>query len=130
MKAGCGKTARPVWAADGGQPDSGASSDPTPTKSSNNEELMEAKSTREPTLGTKAETLETDKAFSTADVACETPSAETVEGRHVTKGNPQQRLTLRTQSRVGVSHQLEWIRREAKQDTSVSCPAIRSADPR
>ena len=33
MKAGCGRTARPVWAADGGQPASllvGASSDPTP----------------------------------------------------------------------------------------------------
>ena len=30
MKAGCGKTARPVWAADGGKPKNGASSDPTP----------------------------------------------------------------------------------------------------
>ena len=32
VKAGCGKTARPVWAADGGQPTSGASSDPTPVR--------------------------------------------------------------------------------------------------
>jgi hypothetical protein len=30
VKAGCGKTARPVWAADGGKPKNGASSDPTP----------------------------------------------------------------------------------------------------
>ena len=33
MKAGCGKTARPVWAADGGEPLRwGTSSDPTATK--------------------------------------------------------------------------------------------------
>jgi hypothetical protein len=33
VKAGCGKTARPVWAADGGQPGQpGASSDPTAMK--------------------------------------------------------------------------------------------------
>ena len=32
MKAGCGKTARPVWAADGGKPKNGASSDPTVMK--------------------------------------------------------------------------------------------------
>jgi hypothetical protein len=29
VKAGCGKTARPVWAADGGQREERASSDPT-----------------------------------------------------------------------------------------------------
>ena len=32
MKAGCGKTARPVCAADGGQRHQRASSDPTPVK--------------------------------------------------------------------------------------------------
>jgi hypothetical protein len=32
VKAGCGKTARPVWAADGGQREERASSDPTPKK--------------------------------------------------------------------------------------------------
>ena len=32
VKAGCGKTARPVCAADGGQPVNGASSDPTVKK--------------------------------------------------------------------------------------------------
>ena len=37
MKAGCGKTARPVWAADEGQRNvSRAFSDPTPMKSPNN----------------------------------------------------------------------------------------------
>ena len=35
MKAGCGKTARPVWAAGGGQPFSGASPDPTLLTSGN-----------------------------------------------------------------------------------------------
>jgi hypothetical protein len=35
VKAGCGRTARPVWAADGGQPWRGASSDPTPAKPPN-----------------------------------------------------------------------------------------------
>jgi len=35
VKAGCGKTARPVWAADGGQREERASSDPTARKRRN-----------------------------------------------------------------------------------------------
>jgi hypothetical protein len=34
VKAGCGKTARPVWAADGGQREERASSDPTEANAS------------------------------------------------------------------------------------------------
>jgi hypothetical protein len=54
VKAGCGKTARPVWAADGGQRESieRASSDPTAGKPANKAEQSAAESV-ERRAGTK-----------------------------------------------------------------------------
>jgi hypothetical protein len=87
MKAGCGKTARPVCAADGGEPSMGASSDPTVRKPAN----KAARSATEPSVKEPA-------------------AAESVERRAGTKGNADRQSTHRTQSRVSVSQALERIR--------------------
>jgi len=42
--------------------------------------------------------------------------AEAVEGRRLAKSNPHQRTMLRTQRRVGMPPQLEWIRQAASRD--------------
>ena len=87
MKAGCGKTARPVCAADGGQRESNrarASSDPTAGKPTN-------------------------KAVPTA--------AEPVERRAGAKGNASQQSTHRTQRRVRVSQALERVRQVSPSHT-------------
>jgi group II intron reverse transcriptase/maturase len=42
--------------------------------------------------------------------------AEAVEGRGLAKGNPQEQNSSRTQSRIGLTHALERIRRAAKKD--------------
>ena len=88
MKAGCGKTARPVWAADGGQRESieRASSDPTAVKPANKAEHPAEQS------------------------AVEVTAAEPVERRAETKGNAGQHSTYRTQCRASVSQTLERIR--------------------
>jgi hypothetical protein len=44
----------------------------------------------------------------------ERSAAEMVEGRESAKGNLLERNTRRTQSRIDVSHALEWIRRAAQ----------------
>jgi len=87
VKAGCGKTARPVCAADGGQRESNrarASSDPTAGKPTN-------------------------KAVPTA--------AEPVERRAGAKGNASQQSTHRTQRRVRVSQALERVRQVSPSHT-------------
>ena len=43
-------------------------------------------------------------------------AAEAVEGRGLAKGNPQEQNSSRTQSRIGLTHALERIRRAAKKD--------------
>src|SRR5262249_7081535 len=88
VKAGCGKTARPVWAADGGQRESieRASSDPTAMKPANK--------ANEPT----------------AEASTGANAAEPVERRAGAKGNAHQQSTHWTQSQVRVSQALERIR--------------------
>src|SRR5262249_31646927 len=89
VKAGCGKTARPVWAADGGQRESieRASSDPTAMKPANKAEHPAEQS------------------------AADVTAAEPVERRAETKGNAGQHSTYWTQSQGRVSKALERIRR-------------------
>src|SRR5687767_9342700 len=50
--------------------------------------------------------------------------AETVEGRHLAKSNPQQRTMLRTQRRVGMPPQLERIRQAASRDRKMRFTAL------
>jgi hypothetical protein len=95
MKAGCGKTARPVWAADGGSREGNprTSSDPT-----------------------------TRKGLLRARPAGETHVAESVEPRVGTKGKADQQSTCRTQSRESVSQALERIRKVASERFAVTHP--------
>jgi len=50
--------------------------------------------------------------------------AEAVEGRRLTKSNPQQRTMLRTQRRVGMSLELERIRQAASRDRKMRFTAL------
>jgi group II intron reverse transcriptase/maturase len=50
--------------------------------------------------------------------------AEAVEGRRLTKSNPQQRTMLRTQRRVGMSPELERIRQAASRDRKMRFTAL------
>lgn len=50
--------------------------------------------------------------------------AEVVEGRRLTKSNPQQRTMLRTQRRVGMPPQLERIRQAARRDRKMRFTAL------
>ena len=96
MKAGYGKTVRPVCAADGGQLSLGASSDPTAMKPTNKAEG--------PPVARPAE---------------EKHAAEPVERRAGTKGNADQQSTYRTQRRASVSQAPERIRQEASDRPAV-----------
>jgi RNA-directed DNA polymerase len=51
-------------------------------------------------------------------------SAEAVEGRRLAKGNPHQQTMLRTQRRVGMSHELERIRQAASRDRKMRFTAL------
>ena len=69
-----------------------------------------------PYTGTKVETPDTAKGEPT-DAALEArPTAEEVEGRRLTKGNPNQQNMLRTQGRARMHSALERVRRAAEQD--------------
>jgi RNA-directed DNA polymerase len=50
--------------------------------------------------------------------------AEAVEGRRLAKSNPHQRTMLRTQRRVGMPPQLEWIRQAASRDRKMRFTAL------
>jgi RNA-directed DNA polymerase len=50
--------------------------------------------------------------------------AEAVEGRRLAKSNPSQRTMFRTQRRVRMSPDLEWIRQAARQDRQRQFPAL------
>ncbi len=50
--------------------------------------------------------------------------AEAVEGRRLAKSNPHQRTMLRTQRRVRMSPELEWIRQRARRDRTMRFTAL------
>ncbi len=50
--------------------------------------------------------------------------AEAVEGRPLAKSNPHQRTMLRTQRRVRMSPELEWIRQAARRDRKMRFTAL------
>ncbi len=50
--------------------------------------------------------------------------ADAVEGRRLAKSNPQQRTMLRTQRRVRMSPELEWIRQRARRDRKMRFTAL------
>lgn len=88
-----------------------------PAKRPNNDESHDGvKAMADPSLGTKAETPETDKGRPTVAASVVSSSAEDVEGRRLAKGNPLQRPTHRTQGRGRVSPSLERIREAARKD--------------
>ncbi len=49
------------------------------------------------------------------------PSAETVEGRTLPKGNSEQETAVRTQSRVAASNDLMAVRRAGQRDVDTKC---------
>jgi len=77
-----------------------------------------------PYTGTKAETPETAKGAPTATQAGVRPTAEEVEGRGLTEGNPRQQNTLRTPGRQGVHSALARVRQAAGRDRKLRFTAL------
>jgi len=77
-----------------------------------------------PYTGTKAETPDTAKGAPTAAQSDARPTAEEVEGRGLTKGNPRQQNTLRTPSRQSVHSELVRVRQAAGRDRKLRFTAL------
>jgi RNA-directed DNA polymerase len=77
-----------------------------------------------PYTGTQAETPDTAKGTPTVAPVGGNPTAEEVEGRGLTEGNPRQQNAPRTPSRPGVPSALERVRQAAKRDRTLRFTAL------
>ena len=77
-----------------------------------------------PYTGTKAETPDTAKGAPTVAHADAGPTAEEVEGRGLTEGNPRQQNTLRTLGRQRVHSALARVRQAAGRDRKLRFTAL------
>ena len=77
-----------------------------------------------PYTGTKVETPETAKGTPTVASDAVTPTAERVEGRGLTKGNPREQNAPRTQRRDGAPSALARIRQAARRDRTLRFTAL------
>ena len=95
-----------------------------PTKPPNKGGRARRRRDGDPYTGTKAETPETAKGNPKAVATEPRPTAEVVEGRHLTQENPRQQNMRRTQSRERMHSALERVRRAAKQQGGMRFTAL------
>lgn len=108
MMHGDGKSDRPI----------------VPTKPANKDGGCGQRGYGGPYTGTKVETPETAKGTPTVRLDGSSPTAERVEGRGLTKGNPRQQNAPRTQRRDGAPSALARIRQAARQDRTLRFTAL------